>query len=1112
MPLALTAATGVQVAALLRWQDEHDDPLVDKILRRRSSLSRIADAVVAEWTANDPDGRERSIGWLVRHLAQDDRGITRVRSMVLTNALDALPAGRYRFLDTLVEALRPYETSAAGDGWAYLLTSAAAAAFHARRPQRSLELADDAWVAAIERLPPGAETAGALTRIATQATSALCYLPDQFTGRYLVIIDRLEHARAVLLGGVGAGSSSSTFGVLNVALSEANLWRQATRRHAVGFLTGAQHELDVLLRGLRDYAISTGTAPEVVDADPLASHLFRRSSDVKLGRTLGRVAAELTNAAATIGDLVLARRAGAAARACNAGVVHRLDVDLTLARIETNHRLRVQLAENVVRTLADGGRRINPGQRSARLARASQMARDLSGSSIRLKQITASRFWDRQAAVWLEQAHRAEEDGAVPRTAPPAPPLVPEPANDTSHESSADTLADSSIDSDEAIDAVPAKTLQVSKRTDIRGKIAVENPLALVHALMHLARLIRQDDADLAAARMDLDAADAWRPRLRASLRAYPRRTGEDVEELARYAVELADEFAQGYARHMRPELLAYLWRQRDLPIEDRLGYVEDAIGAAVDAGRFRYHMKALAEAVDLYHQLGRPDDVTRTAVAAINAVHEYAASSANSTACVDSATQAAQKLAEIAAWLGERGYDQLAFAAAHASSGWLGALLARTPSLGREFEVYEELLSAIHKGRTEDEQRLQCELLDSMLKRVLDGGPMITSGAVRKRQAHRGGATARTSARFFDTALFDTGVVAPESAVVQLITSREYVLAVGSAPGDSGGRRYFATRLKLTVPQLARLRVRLEIELRPGRARRKVHRPEVALRMLHELVVAPVLEHTAGAGALVFVLHGRLRALPLHAALGSDRYLIESHDVSYLSNTGAPTADIRGGGREAAVGGWDPEISAPEEARAITATLDKSRIRVVRWNQARVGLEHLLDRDAQYSMLHLATHGRFHGWPESSQSRLDLSNSVTLTAADWLREGCSADFVFLNACSIGNSHTLPGDLEGFPLALRVRGVRTVVVALGDIPAEEARDFATTFYQELRTTDSITALRQASRAAIAAGRHASAWAHYVHDGPAFRLTDLERVTADRAGRGRPARRSGNRRR
>ena len=119
--------------------------------------------------------------------------------------------------------------------------------------------------------------------------------------------------------------------------------------------------------------------------------------------------------------------------------------------------------------------------------------------------------------------------------------------------------------------------------------------------------------------------------------------------------------------------------------------------------------------------------------------------------------------------------------------------------------------------------------------------------------------------------------------------------------------------------------------------------------------------------------------------------------------------------------------------------------------------------------------------------SRLRLSTKVSVTAGEWLRAGCRAKFVFLNACSVGRHSPHAGDLNGFPLAIRARGAITEISALSPVPSDAARTFARRFYRQWSTYDSLSAYQGACCEAIHSGVAAAGWVPYMHSGVPIKL-------------------------
>ncbi|MEV5383011.1 CHAT domain-containing protein [Streptomyces sp. NPDC052721] len=162
------------------------------------------------------------------------------------------------------------------------------------------------------------------------------------------------------------------------------------------------------------------------------------------------------------------------------------------------------------------------------------------------------------------------------------------------------------------------------------------------------------------------------------------------------------------------------------------------------------------------------------------------------------------------------------------------------------------------------------------------------------------------------------------------------------------------------------------------------------------------------------------------------------------------------------------------------------------------------LNPNNRWDITHIAAHGEYQEWPSSMASELQLSRKVRLTAGDWLRNGCRAYFAFINACNVGRAIPHAGDVNGFPLALRVRGTVASVSALCPVYAGAAGPFAHKFYQQWPGASSLEAYQATCCDAIRRGEPPAAWAPYVHIG--FPITLAAKPSGSQAPRG--AERSG----
>jgi len=112
---------------------------------------------------------------------------------------------------------------------------------------------------------------------------------------------------------------------------------------------------------------------------------------------------------------------------------------------------------------------------------------------------------------------------------------------------------------------------------------------------------------------------------------------------------------------------------------------------------------------------------------------------------------------------------------------------------------------------------------------------------------------------------------------------------------------------------------------------------------------------------------------------------------------------------------------------------------------------------------------------------------------------------VFINACNVGRAVPHAGDVNGFPLALRIRGNIAEVSALCPVDSATAGPFAQAFYDRWADGNSLKAYHAACLDAIARGEPPATWAPYMHTGVPITLAPRTPAMPDAradGGRGR----------
>lgn len=938
-------------------------------------------------------------------------------------------------------------------GWPKLLRHAGASAFTAHDPASATQLLDEAW-RYVDELPSGhIKSAMEIARIVRWYVSALCHLSNSpgrdWVDAMMMAQDRIAFAREVM--SAHDRSVEVAQGLAELGISEAQLWYVLRRQRAVAFHEGEQRRLAALDQAMRD--LDTWLPDDAEAGADTPTHGLLPSGK-PIPQQLRRLVAHLMDKiAATTAELGLSERSSeAVARAIELSETPKqlLDSLLNALRTEVNTERRIRQFESLYRHI-DAGEldKLSAWQRDRLAARLAAASVDLSKVLYLTKRPTAAWFWQQQADA-LQNRPVTLEDRPVERGGPIAElPDAPDALEDDEL-----ALPDAAL-TDEATPGVDdRKANQEATSTGQDPRERLERSLSQQHAVAIVLNLMKiaKSTSPLADVIETLAAVDGWQPpaRIVSEGRLSPAEcTSRDQVERA--ALELADEFAVNYASWLRPQLLNRLARNADV-VEDGAASAaaHEAFSIAMHMGRWNEAVRA--QRVLLANALQNGDDagLGAAAEATCDVVRSAIISARGAADLIDLARWMTKASTAIACWLAKREHADLAFLAAIASLGALNRIFLDTPELAEEFELAEQFRN---QSPSADEQ-----LLSLMRKRLTQPLPPA---------AHEPVEAAETAAAF-----------RPSTSFVQLLGApHEGYWALGHSV-TQGGTRAWAVPLEVDAGSLDRLRRAVWFELRPARRNR---RSVGALTTLHKVIVAPLLPHLGEADDLVVIPHQGFAGLPVHAARGPDSHLIERHRVSYMPSLTKP-AMMPSANRKALVAGWDPEISAGLEALGVTRQLRALGFEVARPKKAARGRQELLEPESRWHIIHIAAHGDFHPWPASMGSRLRLSRSVAVTAGEWLRSGCQATFAFTNACSVGRHTPHAGDLNGFPLALRARGVVSEIAALAPVPTAGGHRFAHIFYDNWRGQDSLTAYQQACRTTIADGGRPYDWAPYLHAG------------------------------
>ena len=273
----------------------------------------------------------------------------------------------------------------------------------------------------------------------------------------------------------------------------------------------------------------------------------------------------------------------------------------------------------------------------------------------------------------------------------------------------------------------------------------------------------------------------------------------------------------------------------------------------------------------------------------------------------------------------------------------------------------------------------------------------------------------------------------------------------------------------------------------------------------MYDWLLAPietVLEDNPHIGTLVFVLDGQLRNVPIGVMYDSDReqYVAQKdYNIAVLPNSQLFDLRERTGQIQVLAGGIGKPLTVgdrrfdaldtPEELQRLGELASSTVLLDDEFTQAKLQ-ERLESKD--YSVVHLATHGKFSSDPEETFILVhspDGENGELLGPNDLDRllggiarsEGSAIDLLVLSACQTaeGDNRAVLG-LAG--LAVQA-GARSTLATLWQVSDESTVKFMEVFYGEL-TKPGMTkarALHRAQQSLIADAQFQNPffWAPYV---------------------------------
>ncbi|MBK9924834.1 MAG: CHAT domain-containing protein [Anaerolineales bacterium] len=257
-------------------------------------------------------------------------------------------------------------------------------------------------------------------------------------------------------------------------------------------------------------------------------------------------------------------------------------------------------------------------------------------------------------------------------------------------------------------------------------------------------------------------------------------------------------------------------------------------------------------------------------------------------------------------------------------------------------------------------------------------------------------------------------------------------------------------------------------------------------LSELGQKLIGPFWNELSKASAIIVIPHGPLHALPFQSLRLDNRYLIETHAVSY-----APSASVLKfcwkkstpftkqhpySGKPLLVGVPDERIShVTTEVNTIANIFGEADILL----GEQATLEHVNQAISDCGVFHLAAHGLFR--PEAPLLSSIRLFDQWLAVQDIYNLNLKATLVTLSACETGLGHDAGGDdLVGLVRGFLYAGAVSLIVSLWTVNDEAMTRLVTEFYfQWLSGHSKVEALRKAQISLLKEYEHPYYWSPLI---------------------------------
>jgi CHAT domain-containing protein len=220
-------------------------------------------------------------------------------------------------------------------------------------------------------------------------------------------------------------------------------------------------------------------------------------------------------------------------------------------------------------------------------------------------------------------------------------------------------------------------------------------------------------------------------------------------------------------------------------------------------------------------------------------------------------------------------------------------------------------------------------------------------------------------------------------------------------------------------------------------------------LKNLYQELLGP-LQNSLNAGHIVFIPHGLLHYVPMHALYDGENYLIDKFSISYAPSASiyamCQSSQVNTSGESLIMGIADAQApSILDEVAALKHLLPEAKCFL-----GENATEAVLKQHGPRSrIVHIATHGYFRQ-DNPMFSSIRLGDSY-LSLYDLYHLELPVELVVLSGCATGLNVIKPGDEQiGLVRGLFQAGAQSMVLSLWDVHDASTKEFMAAFYTGLQ--------------------------------------------------------------